>query len=306
MSSVAVGTVITKNYLAFARVLATSLRRHHPDLPLHVLVVDDPDGCFDPAAEPFAVLRPGDVTDTDLRVLCRRHSERELRVVLKPYLLANLLDRGYDRALGLDADTLLLDRLDPVLDAMHRAPLTLTPHLVRPPVGPDRIERELNILVSGVYNGGVVGVEGSVQGRAFLANWRARLDTHCRLDLEQGIYFDQRWLDFAPSHVAGLEIVRDPTVNIGHWRLPDPAMTMDAGTLRVEGRPARLFHFSGFEPWNPDRVSRWTARVSMADLGPVARVFSDYAERLREAGIERTRRFPYSYEGFDPATGVSA
>jgi len=49
---------------------------------------------------------------------------------------------------------LVLHRLDPVLDALRSSSVVLTPHLLEPPVGPDRVEREVVILVSGVFNGG--------------------------------------------------------------------------------------------------------------------------------------------------------
>ncbi len=299
MSSLAACTIVSKNYLAFARVLAHSLRRNHADLVLHVLVVDSADGCFRASEEPFEVLWLDDMGVPDLRAHRFRHSQQEVLVIAKPLLLSNLLDRGFDRALFLDADMLVLDRLDPVLEAMHRGSPVLTPHLLEPPGGADRIERELNILSSGIYNGGVVGVSDTPAGRRFLRNWGARLATHCRWDVNRGMYFDQRWLDFVPSHEPSLAVVRDPTVNVGHWALPERRLEMEGETLLVNGQPCRLFHFSGFEPWHPERVSKRSTRLKMEDLGSGSAVFARYAGLLRDAGIERTRRFPYSFASFD-------
>jgi len=299
VSGLAVCTIVSKNYLAYARVLARSLGRHHPDLPLHVLVVDCADGCFRASEEPFEVLWLDDLDLADLRTLRFRNSQQELLVSAKPLLLSHLLDLGFDRALLLDADMLVLDRLDPVLEAMQRGSPVLTPHLLEPPSGPDRIERELNILLSGTYNGGVVGVSDTAAGGSFLEHWGERLATHCRSDVTRGMYFDQRWLDFVPSHEPSLAVVRDPTVNVGHWALPERRLEMEGETLLVGGRPCRLFHFSGFEPWHPERVSKRAARLRMQDLGSGAAVFTRYAELLRDAGIDRTRWFPYSFGRFD-------
>lgn len=55
--AVAVGTIVAKNYLSFARVLANSFLEHHPKIPFFVLLADEVEGCFDPDAEPFALLR---------------------------------------------------------------------------------------------------------------------------------------------------------------------------------------------------------------------------------------------------------
>ena len=59
-------TIIARNYLAHARVLAASLTEHYPDRRLVVLVIDDDDTEVDPRVEPFDVLRPGDL-DLDQR-----------------------------------------------------------------------------------------------------------------------------------------------------------------------------------------------------------------------------------------------
>ncbi|MDQ3587122.1 MAG: hypothetical protein M3433_01625 [Actinomycetota bacterium] len=299
MSSIAVCTIVSKNYLAFARVLAHSLRQHHAELPLYVLVVDRADGCFRASEEPFEVLWLDNMDVPDLSDHRFRHSLLEVLVIAKPLLLGDLLDRGFEHVLFLDADMLVLGSLDPLLEAIRDGSPALTPHLLEPPGGRDAIARELNILLSGVYNGGVVGVSDTGSCRAFLDSWGARLATHCRFAVDRGMYYDQRWLDFAPSHHESLAIVRDPTVNVAHWALPERRLEMAGETLLVNELPCRLFHFSGFEPWHPQRISKWSTRLRMTDLGSGAAIFARYAALLRDAGVEWTRHFPYSFGHFD-------
>ena len=43
---IAIGTVFAKNYLAFARVLADSFQRRHPEVPFFAALVDDDGGYF--------------------------------------------------------------------------------------------------------------------------------------------------------------------------------------------------------------------------------------------------------------------
>ncbi len=54
-------TIVARNYLPAARVLAESFLEHHPAGHVHVLVVDDLAGEVDAAAEPFEVVRPEDL-----------------------------------------------------------------------------------------------------------------------------------------------------------------------------------------------------------------------------------------------------
>ena len=53
---IAVCTVISKNYLAYARVLCKSLIEHHPSLKIYLLLVDRIEGEFDPDKEPFELI----------------------------------------------------------------------------------------------------------------------------------------------------------------------------------------------------------------------------------------------------------
>ena len=103
---------------------------------------------------------------------------------------------------------------------------------------PTTPRRELYVLESGAYNGGLVGVSDRPETRRFLAAWADRVRRHPELAPGRGLNYDQRWLDLAPGHVEDLHVLRAPDVNVGHWRLP------------VTERP-RLMHFSAFDPDRP-------------------------------------------------------
>ena len=107
--SIAFGTVVTKRYMPFARVLAQSLREHHPDVPVTVVLVDDFDDTFDRDADRFTILPLNALGIPDLADVRSRYSGFQLTVVAKPYLLRHLLDQGVDAAVFLDADILVVD-----------------------------------------------------------------------------------------------------------------------------------------------------------------------------------------------------
>ena len=98
------------------------------------------------------------------------------------------------------------------------------------------------MLAAGTYNAGLVGVSDRQETRRFLAAWHERCLRHPVAAPERGLNYDQRWLDLAPGLVEDLHVVRDASINAGHWRLPDPT-------------PPRIMHFSGFDPRRPGRVA---------------------------------------------------
>ena len=169
------------------------------------------------------------------------------------------------------------------------------PHLLAPLSGEDGVERELNILRSGVYNGGFVGVSARPSARAFLRWWQERVHEHCRHDVAHGVYFDQRWLDLAVVFFKDVSIFRDASYNVAHWNLPERAVRVVDDAITVDGRPCRFFHFSGFDPDRPHAVTRYSPRLDMSNVGPAAEVCRRYLALLAKAGYQETKGWSYAY-----------
>ena len=56
MSELAACTIITKNYLPYARTLANSLAKYNSNITLYVLLADRVDDYFDPSLESFKLI----------------------------------------------------------------------------------------------------------------------------------------------------------------------------------------------------------------------------------------------------------
>lgn len=299
MGNVAIGTIVAKNYFSHARVLAASLREHQPEVPLFVLLADEVGGCFDPAAEPFQLLRPDEMAIPQLSGFLFKYSRQQVVTAAKPYLLTYLLNQGYDRVIFLDADILILDTLASLWKEMSRHEFVLTPHLLGPPDGGNIPMRELNILQSGVCNGGFVGVTDSPSSRMLLNWWKDRVYDYCYYAIEEGAVYDQRWLHLVHSF-AETHLLRDPGVNVAYWNLPERRVSLGpGGRVLVDGGPCRFFHFSGFDPDRPDAVTRYSDRLIMDNVGPAAALFDRYRKLLESAGYHETKTWPYAYGFFD-------
>jgi hypothetical protein len=280
----AVTTVITKSHLAYARVLAASLHEHHPELPLLVVLADEPQGRFDPAAEPYDIVALADLGIPGLDAIRASAAPFEVATLAKPFALAHALDRGHDAALFLDPDTLVTGDLTELLDRTARHAAVLTPHLLAPLESADRARRDLNIIVSGADNAGVVGA----RARNFLRWWQARVVADCRHAPDEGVFYDQRWLDLAPGLFGDVHVHRDPAINVGHWDLPE----------RTEGDGApepRLVHFSGFDPTTPEVLSWHAGRLAVGEPQRLAPLAARYAQALRAAGHDECRTWPYAF-----------
>ncbi|MFN7942397.1 MAG: hypothetical protein U0X73_12430 [Thermoanaerobaculia bacterium] len=293
---IAFGTVAARSYRSFARVLAGSLARHHPEIPLFVLATDGP---AEPDGDRSRSLALEDLGLADLESWRFRYSRRQLAVAMKAFLLAHLLDRGYAAAIFLDADLWALSPLDPLLEAARRHALVLTPHRLRPASGPGGGAAELAILRAGAFNLGTIAVGEGAPARRFLVWWQARLARHCRLEVARGLHHDQAWLDLAPGFVEDCHLLRDPGINVGYWNLDERAVEEDRGELRAGGAPCRLFHFSGFDPETPERLTRHAGGVAPA---AVSALCARYSRALLAAGWKEDQQTAYGWSRF--ANGV--
>jgi len=299
-------TIVAKPMLALARVLAASLRRHHPDLPFFVLLADEIGSCFDPALEPFELVPFGELAIPAGDALRFRYAQQPLSYVSTPFLLRHLLGLGFERILFLKQETLVTADLGPLLDALDDAPLLLAPHLTAPLAGPDAPDRELTILLSGVYNVGVLGVSRGEQTQEFLDWWSDRVSTHGHHDVTAGVHFEQRWLDLVPSYFPGARVLRSPGTNVGHWNLPERRIEVRDGEVLADGEPCRVFRFSGYDPDHPGRATVHSDRLAIEGLGDAGRLFDGYRSLLAESGHAEARRWPYAWDRFDDGSAIPA
>jgi hypothetical protein len=290
-------TVVAANYLPFASVLARSWARHHPADPFTVLVLDDPAASL---GEGVRVMVPEDVgLDPDeLRVQMAMYGPVELATALKPHLLRRLLDDGAAVAVFLDPDTEVHAPLHGLAELASARAVALTPHTVAPVPRDGRSPSALEIGATGVFNGGLIAVAG--RGRAFLEWWAAQLRRDCVMDPGRGLFVDQRFLDWVPS-LFEHAVSRDTALNVAYWNLHERRLGIAGDAFTIDGRPLAHFHFSGFDPSRPRRLTTYDVayprplRVQIAPGEPLERLCAGYAARLGDAGFRDIRSVPYGH-----------
>jgi hypothetical protein len=292
-------TIVAKSFLSYARALAVSFRRHHPGVPFYVLLADEVDGFFAPEHEPFELLTLNDLQIPRLERFRFHYAQQPLSYASTPFLLAHLLRLGFPRVVFLKQESLVLGSFTSLYARLASESLVLTPHLLAPLDGADRITRELNILQSGTFNIGLVGVADTPSAQRFLAWWQDRVFTHCRHAVGQGMHYEQRWIDLAPALFDGVHVLRDPAYNVGHWNLPERKIQVDGEQVTVDGEPCRLFRFSGYDPDEPGRLTVHSGRLTAGNAGPAAQVFERFRNALEHAGYHETKHWPYAYATFD-------
>jgi GT2 family glycosyltransferase/glycosyltransferase involved in cell wall biosynthesis len=287
-------TVINRAWVAHARALAESLRAHQPDARMSVLVVDSIDGFIDPAQEPFEVLDPKDLAIDDFEAMTVRYGVAELCTALKPWVMRHVLAQG-ETAVHLDCDMRVYAPFDGLAEALVDHPFLLTPHLLTPLPEDGREPSELAILLAGSFNTGFMAARPSPESETLLGWWSQRLRTGSRLDAARGLVFEQRWADLLPGLFEAVGIWRDPGVNFGYWRAATSRLERGGEHILVDGHPLRSVHFTGFDPRQPERLSKYDNRTALDREPLLAELCVEFAERLDAHGHAETSRWPYGF-----------
>lgn len=299
-------TIIAKNYLPMARVLADSWKRFHPDCPFFVLLLDSPAGFFSPEDEVFQPVLTSELDIPNLNGFLFKYTVLEASTAVKPYLL-NYLFRRYhiDKLLYLDPDILIFESLAPLSSYLDEANILLTPHLLSPLPNDCRSQTDHDILKSGTYNLGFLGLRRGIESDRLLRWWSNKLYHHCLVSIEQHLFVDQRWMDLVPGLFGGVRILRDPGYNVAYWNLHERSVSVGESVTINGSEPLHFFHFSGFDADRPWIVSKHQNRFEMVDIGDACKLYVRYRDLLVEKGWDETKDWKYGHDFFRSGVKIS-
>jgi glycosyltransferase involved in cell wall biosynthesis len=303
----AIFTICSNNYMPMARLLLATARAHCPQADLFICLADHTiawDGLYDEGCASIVPLE--DLPILDLPGFTFRYDVMELNTAAKPFMFLHLMeDRGYTRVLYFDPDIEIHAPLDAILRPLEEgASLALTPHLLQPLEAEDE-PNDLSIMRSGVFNLGFLGASNNSETLDILHWWARRLTYECINDQPSGLFVDQKFIDLAPGFLDRIAILRDPGLNVAYWNMTQRALDHDGESYRVDGeRPLVFFHFSGFDPRKPDRLSKHTHRFNRNMDEALARITGDYAARLLSNGFGTIPRATYAYGHFASGTPI--
>jgi glycosyltransferase involved in cell wall biosynthesis len=297
-------TIVSNNYLAYARVFTRSFLEQNPGGKVYVLIVDRPDPSLRYEEEPFTAVPVESLGIPGFPHYAFRYSILELNTAVKPWFLLHLhRTGGYDRMCYFDPDILVTGDLSEIYERLGTADAVLTPHITAP-VEDDRQPSERDFLLSGSYNLGFLGIAFNERTLPFLDWWHRRLYRECLHNVERGLFVDQRWMDLAPSFLERAVIYRDLGCNVAYWNLMHRSLTRRDDAWWVDGTPLRFFHFSGFMIDRQELISRYQNRFALSRRPDIQPLFHGYGERLVAAGHHQLAKLPYGFGCFDNGTPI--
>ncbi len=299
-------TIVSVNYLAYARTLSDSFLRMNPDSKFFVLLVDRPPSGWSSTDEHFEVFFVEDLGIPEFNDISFKYDILELNTNVKPTFLKFLLGRGIGSLLYLDPDIEIYHPLNFIYALLDEFAIVLTPHCISPTPVEDR-NLEQAFLSLGVFNLGFLGVSGSPEARRFLDWWEDRCLGLGYAEARTGLFVDQKWANLVPCFFERVKILTHLGCNVAYWNIFERQLTVEAGTYSVNAvAPLIFFHFSGVDASPTERISP-KARpdltfASRPDLRPL---FEGYKSRLRKNQRPTEASHQYAFRSFSNGVAVS-
>ncbi|MGE5088688.1 MAG: glycosyl transferase [Candidatus Levyibacteriota bacterium] len=293
------------NYLPKVRILCRSIRRHHPEAVIHLALADRRPDWLVTEGEPFdEVLDVSQLGIPDWYRWSFTHNIVELATAIKPFALARLLDLpDCGSVVYFDPDIVLFSRVDDILATLGHASIALTPHQNKPERTLESVlDNEVASLKHGIFNLGFVGVANCEEGKRFAKWWGERTYELCRADVPNGLFTDQKWVNFAPVFFDGVAIVKSSRHNVATWNLTTRELTgsLESG-FRVDGEPLGFYHFTGFD----SGAHRIMAIKNAATSAAVQELIGWYERETEVADHDPISKTPWAFGRYSDGTPIA-
>lgn len=305
-------TIVSPNYLAYARALAASYLAQHPNQRFFVLIVADlkPEDKSVFERDAFTPVMLTEIGLNDIKGEGMKYDILELNTNVKPSFMKHLI-QTYDleKLVYLDPDIFVYSPLTPVFEALDAgATATLTPHMTTP-VNDDKLPSEQDMLYNGTYNLGFIAVRRCDEALRLLSWWEERCLEQGFSEGRTGLFVDQKWMNLAPGLFANIAILRHAGCNMAYWNLHERTLVEDGAAYLVNGANGleRLcfFHFSGLVVNDATVLSKNSNRYTLAERPDLEPIFREYKAAVLANKDAAAEAMPYGFDILTDGTTVT-
>jgi hypothetical protein len=224
-------TIITADYLPFAKVLHASLQKNVPGTPLQVLVVEKNDF----ASSPDFVIHSADTVCTSpvAKGIYKKYAHTNtdhFRWALKPVFISYLFDMGFNKVIFADHDLFFVNNFSFLTDELETHNILLTPHWAD--LDPVKNETSLlTVLQGGLYNAGFIAA--NKKGTEIINWWAEMCHYKTENKPELGLFVDQKYLDILPVKFSDVKVIKHQGCNLASWNIETCRREMKDGKLII-------------------------------------------------------------------------
>ncbi|MRX48658.1 hypothetical protein [Pedobacter puniceum] len=314
-------TICAKNYIGLAQTLESSIKKHSEDVEFLIFVADEISSSDGLTNLPENVIISKDVLAIPTQQwheMAFKYDLTEFCTSIKPSCFKYIFKEfNPDVCIYFDPDILTFNSLDIIFNQLNNYSIMVTPHITTIEENYSGSLNERNLLYSGMFNLGFLGLKNDETANIMLDWWAERLKDRCYQNVMENYFTDQKWMDFLPSFFPDeLLISTDLGLNVAPWNFYERQLIVEKdGRLNIKHRfkedigrqyPLTFIHFSGFNYkafLNNELIQGNIKNLELPTDFNVA--FSEYATELRKSNISKYIDLTYSYNFFSNLSGVS-
>jgi hypothetical protein len=291
-------TICSNNYLAQAKALGDSLIKHNPKYQLIIGLVDKLSENIDYSFfNPYEIIPIEELGIEGFDEMSNTYEITELNTAVKPFIFHFLFkrDTAIESIVYFDPDIFIYKPLDELENCLIENNIVLTPHFFTT-INDDFRLSEPDILNAGLYNLGFIAVKRSDETEKFLKWWMTKLKKQCLIDLKNGLFVDQLWINFVPLYFEKVYILKHLGYNVAYWNLHERQITKHEDVYFVNQLyPLVFYHFSGYNFEYPEKVSKHQNRFNFDQRQDIAPLFQDYHQTVIANNFEELSKISCHY-----------
>jgi hypothetical protein len=293
-------TLCSNNYLAQAKTLGDSVGHTNPDYKFFIGLTDKISDEIDyPTDITHTIVLSDEIGIPNFDTLWGKYSIIEFNTCVKPFYFQYFINQFPDieYIFYLDPDTFVYGNLNIIEQEFGENGRTLlTPHITKPIKLDDKIPKENQFLIYGIYNLGFLGFKYPQQNSKLLEWWQERTYHLGYGRPNEGLFVDQLWLNFAPVFFDEVVISKHPGLNMAPWNLHERSLTETNNTYFVNDVfPLIFYHFSNYNYTEPNSISRYYTRYNFMTNKDLITIYQKYHELLTANGIQKMERIKWLY-----------
>ena len=295
-------TICAKNYLAQALTLRESFLKHNPSLNFFIFLADKIDGVED--VDRVVALDKSWIPDWVNMAF--KYDVIEFNTSIKPFCFGKLFKEGYEKVIYLDPDIYVTRPLDYIYECLNNKSVVLTPHYCDIEDHFDGAVSEETFNKVGIYNLGFCALKNDKVGQEIAKWWQNRLQYKCYSQSSEGLFVDQKWMDYIPGFFPDATCVSSHYgMNVAIWNLHERELFIDEKQGYMIRRkktgdefPLLFFHFSGFDPFETSVINRRHPQFNVTTYPSFKPIIEEYRERVYANGYDRFSKMTYGFNHY--------
>jgi hypothetical protein len=300
-------TIVTNNYIPLSNILGDSIKQSQPNTDFIVFVIGGFDENIISCNLKYKHISINNIGINNINELAFKYDLTEFCTAIKPICFEYIFELNYDKVIYLDPDIYVFSNINHIFAGLDDHPICLAPHIIYPELNYTGYWPQGRILAAGVFNLGFIGLKKNDRTILFITWWKNNLERFCFNERREGLFTDQKWMNFCPIYFPETLIIRDLGVDVALWNIHEREIVFKNNSYYVRKRnsenkdlsPLYFFHFSNLKFRNADCFERLIP-FNLEKIPDAIEIIKFYGKEIIKSDFLLFNNIPnYKYNYFD-------